>query len=140
MSASQVMPAIRQSAPQQAEGSKVYAGHSSIEHRAVQVVSTTQFDAVVPGSLQIGHLLDPRLRVVSPFRVEFSLVEGQVVAEAVDFCEFGYGANSSEALRDLQHALGELYFELEAMHEKLGPDLLSVSEAMRARIHPVSMA
>lgn len=140
MSTAQVLPDIKQSAQQHVERSQVFGRNVPIAHRDDHVFTTTTLQSLVPGQLMVGHLLDSRLRVFAPFLVQFAAVDGHVVAEASDFNEFGYGANTSEALRDLQHALAELYFELEAMQDKLGPDLLAVWNEMRSRIRACSTA
>lgn len=92
---------------------------------------------VVPDSVLMGSLGDGRLRVISPVRVRLEVEQGSVIAEAEGFDEFGYGRTVSEALRDLQRALVELYFSLQAEEERLGPDLrvlwMRLQETLRRR-------
>ena len=76
--------------------------------------------------LLLGFLLDSRLRVRQPIVVHFETEGQQTIAEAIEFNEFGFGANSSEALTDLQHAISELYWALDAERLRLGPDLAAV--------------
>ena len=82
----------------------------------------------------LGSLRDGRLRVVSPITVKFTVDDRNVVAEAVDFNEFGFGANSSGAVADLQRAVVELYFTLEKEQNRLGADLRGVWERLQQKI------
>src|SRR4029079_10775442 len=70
---------------------------------------------LVPGELMLGTLADQRIRVIAPIEVRLFEEEGQVVAQAPAFDEFGFGANASEALQDIQHALAQLYYSLGEM-------------------------
>ena len=57
-----------------------------------------------------------------------------VITEAVEFNEFGFGKNFSEALSDLQRAIAELYFTLEQKQDRLGPDLQHVWANLQQKI------
>lgn len=83
---------------------------------------------VVPDELLLGSLRDGRLRVFAPIVVKFTKEDQNVIAEAVEFKEFGFGNNFSEAMRDLQRAIVELYFTLEQEQVRLGTDLKQVRE------------
>lgn len=89
----------------------------------------------IANEILIGSVGDARLRIQSPIRVRFTLDAQQFVAEAVEFAEFGFGTNRSEALRDLQLAIVELYFTLEKEQGRLGPDLQNVWARLQERIH-----
>lgn len=78
---------------------------------------------VLPGHILLGSLRDGRLRVQSPITVKLTKEDQHVIAEATELNEFGFGTNLSEALRDLQRAIIELYFTLETEQDRLGPDL-----------------
>lgn len=93
---------------------------------SVELVTKVGIRATVPDRIQIGSLGDGRLQVQTPIVVRFSIEGDQFIAEAGAFNEFGFGANPSEALRDLQRALTELYFLLEGEQHRLGPDLALV--------------
>ena len=85
-------------------------------------------------TLLVGHLLTPALRVAVPFLVTFEHDEGNVVASAPVFNEFGFGLDRNEALRDLQRAIEELYLELEERQDRLGPDLAATWDALRKHL------
>ena len=89
---------------------------------------------LVPTKILLGALLDGRLGVHSPITVKFTSEEPNIIAEAVDFNEFGFGQNHSEALADLQHAIAELYFTLEESNDQLGADLQAVWENLQQKI------
>jgi len=80
---------------------------------------------LVPGEMWLGTVFDSRLRVLSPIRVRLFSEHDSVVAEATDLDEFGYGSNISEAVRDIQRAVVQLYFSLEESSDRLGADLAS---------------
>lgn len=77
---------------------------------------------------------DGRLYVRSPIKVELSQEKQHTVAEAVEFDEFGFGENISEALIDLQHAIVELYFTMEKEQARLGSDLQKVWTKLQEKL------
>lgn len=91
--------------------------------------------AQVPDHIELGALRDGRLRVISPISVNLSTEENNVIAEAVEFNEFGFGKNSSEAIVDLQRAIAELYFTLEDEQDRLGLDLQRVWDRLQEKIY-----
>lgn len=98
------------------------------------LVSIVGARVTIPDRILIGSLHDGRLRVQIPIAVKFSSEEEHVIAEAEEFNEFGFGTNPSEALRDLQRALAELYFTLEQEGHRLGPDLARAWARLRPAI------
>lgn len=74
-------------------------------------------------------------KVHSPITVKFISEGPNIIAEAVEFNEFGFGQNRSEALADLQHAIAELYFTLEESKGRLGVDLQMVWKNLQQNIH-----
>jgi hypothetical protein len=84
--------------------------------------------------LRLGSLRSGRLRVRSAFRVEIQRLDGRVVAHAEEINEFGFGANLSEAIADLQGTIAELYDTLESEESRLGPDLRRVWEVLRKKV------
>ena len=80
----------------------------------------------MPVEFKLGRLRDGRLRVVEPIAVRRMTEADQFVLEAPEINEFGYGDTHSEALADLQAAIAELYFTLDADKERLGTDLQAV--------------
>ena len=89
----------------------------------------------VPARFTLDSLRDGRLRVVEPIEV-VPMVEGdKYVAEAPEINEFGFGDTLVGAVADLQAAIAELYFTLEAEQMRLGADLASVWGALSRKVH-----
>jgi hypothetical protein len=74
------------------------------------------------------------LRVQSPITVTFTKEDQHVIAEATELDEVGFGANLSEALRDLQRAIVELYLTLEEGKDRLSPDLQRVWTTLQHKL------
>jgi len=89
---------------------------------------------VLPDHILLGSLRDGRLRVQSPITVKLTKEDQHVIAEATELDEFGFGTNLSEALRDLQRAIVELYFTLEAEQDRLGPDLQKIRATLQRKL------
>ncbi len=70
--------------------------------------------------------IDGRLKITESFVVKVERHDDVVTAWIEEIDEFGYGANSSEALRDLGETLAELYFSLRDHAGRLSPDLHAV--------------
>ena len=94
----------------------------------VQEMSTAQ------NRFALGSLRDGRLRVVEPVKAVRTTEEGKCVVEAPELNEFGFGDNLSEAITDLQAAIAELYFTLEAEQDRLGPDLAMVWATLSRKV------
>ena len=89
----------------------------------------------VPESFTLDSLRDGRLRVVEPIDVIPMMEDGKYVAKAPELNEFGFGDNLVGAVSDLQAAIAELYFTLEAEQMRLGADLASVWGALSRKVH-----
>lgn len=87
-----------------------------------------------PNEILLGTLWDGRLRVQSPITVKITKENQHVIAEATELDEFGFGANLSEALRDLQRAIVELYLTLEEGKDRLSPDLQRVRATLQTKL------
>jgi hypothetical protein len=72
--------------------------------------------------------------VQSPITVKITKENQHVIAEAAELDEFGFGANLSEALRDLQRAIVELYLTLEEGKDRLSPDLQRVRATLQTKL------
>lgn len=99
------------------------------------IVLRDQLPRWIPSGMQLGALRDSRLRLLEPLEVAISQEEGQILAEALELNEFGWGANLSDAISDLQRAISELYFQLDAEQQRLGAGLQAVWTTLRAKIH-----
>ena len=91
-------------------------------------------------TLAVDSLHDGRLRVVEPISVVQMVEDGKCVIEATELNEFGFGDNFSEAIRDLQEAIAELYFTLEHEQGRLGPDLATVWATLSRKVRRADAA
>ena len=109
---------------------------SNVLHRltGTVVLNSTLVVHDPPREFTLGALRDGRLRVVEPIAVTWTTEDGQCVAEAAEINEFGFGDNLTEAIADLQGAIAELYFALDADQERLGPDLQAVRATLTRKI------
>ncbi|MDE2059838.1 MAG: hypothetical protein KGL31_04955 [candidate division NC10 bacterium] len=89
---------------------------------------------MLPDHIFLGTLRDGRLRVQSPITVKITKENQHVIAEATELDEFGFGVNLSEALRDLQRAIVELYLTLEEGKDRLSPDLQRVWATLQLQL------
>jgi hypothetical protein len=87
-----------------------------------------------PNQMLLGTLGDARLHPTEPIQVNIHVEHSQFIAEAPEFNEFGFGTSRSEAIRDLQRALVELYFTLEREQDHLGADLATVRDTLTAKL------
>lgn len=90
--------------------------------------------AATPSEFLLGSLRDGRLRVVEPILVSRTTENDEIVLEGRELNEFGFGTTVSEAIVDLQTAIAELYFTLDAEQERLGSDLAAVRETLIRKI------
>jgi hypothetical protein len=116
------------------------AHHRQLEHMQLrglipaELASMPAWTQAIPDQVFLGCLRDGRLKVYSPIMVKLTSEGEHVVAEAIEFDEFGFGNNLSQALVDLQRAIAELYFTLEKEQGRLGPDLQRVWANLRQKI------
>lgn len=109
-------------------------GLTQEERPLSNVVPVLVMEPVAPNRILLGSLRDGRLRVQSPITVTFTKEDQHVIAEATELDEVGFGANLSEALRDLQRAIVELYLTLEKEQDRLGPDLQKVWATLQRKL------
>ena len=95
---------------------------------------TPPLPSAMPKEFALGALRDGRLRVIETIAVKWTTEGGQCVAEASEINEFGFGANLTEAIADLQAAIAESRFTLEAEQERLGPDLHAVRATLARKV------
>ena len=117
--------------------------------RAREVVAHTAQSVESPSTLgsteaharfTLDSLRDGRLCVVEPIEVIPMLEGGKHVAEAPEINEFGFGDTPLGAVADLQAAIAELYFTLEAEQRRLGPDLSAVWGTLSQKVHKADAA
>ena len=91
----------------------------------------------LPARIKLESLADDRLRVKAAIDVVLFETEGLVVAEAEELYECGDGADQGEAIADLQYAIADLYFTLEAEQSNLGQGLRQVWQILQTKVEPV---
>lgn len=103
----------------------------------IEVEMTTLSDAF-EGTVELGTLATPLVRVVEAIRVRFFHDGDQVVVEAPELEEFGYGADAAQARFDLQRAIVELFHRLRVDRERLGSDLAKTLSVLERKLKPVT--
>ena len=91
----------------------------------------------LPARIKLESLADDRLRVKGAIDVAVFETEGLVVAEAEELYECGDGTSQAAAVADLQYALADLYFTLEAEQGNLGQGLRQVWEILQTKVERV---
>lgn len=106
----------------------------------VDLVFVGEGASSLPETFTLGSLRDGRLRVVEAIEVVQRVEERKYVVEAQELNEFGFGGNLSGAIADLQAAIAELYFTLEAEQKRLGPDLAAVWSIISQKVRRADAA
>ena len=106
----------------------------------VEVGAVVKEAPVVPENFALGNLRDTRLRVIETIEVKQMTEDNQYVVEATELNEFGFGDNLSEAIKDLQAAIAELYLTLESEQKRLGPDLAKVWSILSRKVRKADAA
>lgn len=100
--------------------------------RSLEFIMESRFVQATPQYVQIGALLDDRLRLREPLTIEIEKEDDIFIAKCEYLEEFGYGASPTYAIADLQQTLSELYWSLKKIH-RLGRNL----EATKSRLDKV---
>ena len=79
-----------------------------------------------PRELQIGTLLDDRLRLKMPISTQIEQEGDFYIAKCEYIGEYGYGESPMEAVDDLRLAMAELYWTLKEEYERLAPNLVQI--------------
>lgn len=85
--------------------------------------------------IQIGGLLDPRLRMNGSLTLQIERDGDFYVAGCDELNEYGYGRDPISAVQDARHTIAELYWQLKAEQERLGPDLVDTWQALSALVY-----
>ena len=102
------------------------------------IVLTEIIGLVVPETMLLGALRDPRLRLIEPFTITFERENNDIVAYCEELEEFGFGTHLTEAIEDLQATTAELYFTLKEENDRLGSNLKRIWDSLRLKIKEVS--
>ncbi len=95
---------------------------------------------LAPSKFTLESLRDGRLRVMEAIGVMQTAEDGKCVVEATELNEFGFGDDLSEAVADLQAAIAELYFTLDAEQGRLGSDLAEVWATLSRKLRKADAA
>ena len=87
--------------------------------------------------MTLGTLHDARLRVAEPFELEITDDKYGFVAFAPEIGDYGFGPTGSEAIRDLQATIVELYFTLNEEADRLGPKMQATLATLQRKIQRV---
>jgi hypothetical protein len=93
---------------------------------------------VLPGTMLLGALRDPRLRLIKPLTITFERENDETIAYCEELEEFGFGTHLTEALEDLQVTIAEAYFILKEENKRLGSDLRTLWNSLREKVKEVS--
>lgn len=85
--------------------------------------------------VQVGSLLDPRLRVQGVLVLDIERDGEFYIASCDRFDEYGYGTDIINAVQDARNTIAELYWELRENQDRLGPDLEKTWQALSTQIY-----
>jgi hypothetical protein len=93
--------------------------------------------AVAHSQIQIGSLLDHRLRMVGPVTLELEQEDEFYVARCDNLDEYGYGFDPISAVQDIRKTIAELYWQLKDDQDRLGPDLARTWQRLTELVYEV---
>jgi len=105
-----------------------------IEH---EVVEEARHGSIVRDRIQIGSLLDHRLRMSVPITLDLEREDEFYLAKYDELDEFGYGTDPISAVQDFRKTIAELYWQLKEDEERLGPDLTETWRRLSALVYVV---
>jgi hypothetical protein len=82
------------------------------------------------GTVFLGALLDPKLRLLKPIPLEASNEDSGVVLSWEEVDEFGCGSTTGAAFDDFGQSLRELYDHLHLADVRLGEDLQRIKNVL----------
>lgn len=85
----------------------------------------------LPSSILLGTLDRPTVRVTQAIPLKVTREDGTIAVAWEDLNEFGYAENLSDAIRDFQRNVAELFIELETDCDRLGPALRDSLDKLR---------
>ena len=101
------------------------------------LVDATPQEPFLYKRVQIGSLLDPRLRLREPVTLKMEQDDEFHVAWCEELNEYGYGSDPTSAVRDARNTIAELYWQLKAERERLGPDLADTWKKLSVLVYEV---
>ena len=105
-----------------------------LDTEAADIVTPT---AVAHTQIQIGSLLDHRLRMLEPVTLELEQ-EGEFYVAKCDYLgECGYGFDPISAVQDIRKTIAELYWQLKEDQERLGSNLARTWQRLTELVYEV---
>ena len=105
-----------------------------IDAETTEVVTSGTVDR---SQIQIGSLLDHRLRMLGPVTLELEQEGEFYVARFDDLDEYGYGFDPISAVQDVRKTIAELYWQLKDDQDRLGPDLARTWQRLTELVYEV---
>ncbi len=113
---------------------QVGPGDIAAESEAIEVAT---LGTVIHNRIQIGSLLDHRLRMSEPITLDMEQEGEYYLAKYDELDEFGYGTDPISAVQDFRKTFAELYWQLKEDEERLGPDLTKTWRRLSALVYAV---
>lgn len=92
------------------------------------------FESAALQHIQIGSLLDDRLRLREAISLEMEQENEFYIAKCDEIDEIGYGEDPISAVRDIRKTIAELYWQLKENEERLGTDLTRTWQRLSALV------
>jgi hypothetical protein len=99
--------------------------------------TSASLGSAVHNQIEIGSLLDNRLRMREPLILEIEREEEFYIAKSKELNEFGYGMDPISAVQDMRNTLAELYWQLKENQDRLGSDLARTWERLSSLVYEV---
>ena len=87
--------------------------------------------------IQIGSLLDQRLRMHDAVTLNIERDGAFYVAWCGELDEYGYGTDPISAVQDARSTIAELYWQLKEDHDRLGSDLAAIWQKLSTLVYEV---
>ena len=101
------------------------------------LVEDTARESYLHKHIQIGNLLDPRLRLRESVTLKMEQDDEFHVAWCEELNEYGYGLDPISAVQDARNTIAELYWQLKTERERLGPDLANTWKKLSRLVYEV---
>ena len=105
-----------------------------LDAEATDMVTT---EAVAHTQVQIGSLLDHRLRMLEPVILDLEQ-EGEFYVAKCDYVdENGYGLDPISAVQDFRKTIAELHWQLKEDQDRLSPELARTWQRLNELVYEV---
>jgi hypothetical protein len=108
-----------------------------VRSRITEGVSNVDIGSAAHEKIQIGSLLDNRLRMREPLTLVMEQEGEFYIAKCEELNEFGYGTDPIGAVQDMRNTIAELYWELKESQARLGSDLAHTWQVLFSLVYEV---